>query len=287
MIVVNELEYARSCLDRINARKFYDCAMRKSLPKEVVLDLIYVARYYRYTEILNKDKVIERLIEYCKTLCGNFRLIDRQRFHSICEKVYDKYARKPLTDYNGVWITENELRVIDSVDRLGKPYKRLLFSLLCVSKLNSIRFGNGGWINVDVKEIFEAARVTCSKQGRIEYLSTLKYNGLIDIPDFDGRYVENFKVNFIDSDENSEKVLFINDFRELGYEYENYRFGGYIRCAECNRLTKNNKYKNKKYCSECSVPIPKNKKIILCQNCGKPVIVGSKNNKTKYCKNCL
>lgn len=45
------------------------------------------------------------------------------------------------------------------------------------------------------------------------------------------------KVNFINNDSNV--ILKIKDFRELGYEYQNYIGDGkFIRCSECGRLVK-------------------------------------------------
>ena len=58
------------------------------------------------------------------------------------------------------------------------------------------------------------------------------------------------KVNFIDND--NEVVLKIKDFRELGYEYQNYiGDGNFIRCSECGRLVKKSG-KSDKYCSLCA-----------------------------------
>ena len=57
------------------------------------------------------------------------------------------------------------------------------------------------------------------------------------------------KVNFIDMD--NEVVLKIKDFRELGYEYQNYiGDGNFIRCSECGRLVRK-KGKRDKYCLKC------------------------------------
>ena len=63
----------------------------------------------------------------------------------------------------------------------------------------------------------------------------------------------NMKVNFIDND--NEVVLKIKDFRELGYEYQNYiGDGNFIRCSECGRLVRK-KTNNQIYCNNCAIEI--------------------------------
>ena len=58
------------------------------------------------------------------------------------------------------------------------------------------------------------------------------------------------KVNFIDTE--GEIILKITDFRELGYEYENYiGKNKFFKCSECGRLVKR-RTNNQLYCLECS-----------------------------------
>ena len=94
----------------------------------------------------------------------------------------------------------------------------------------------------------------------------------------------NIQVLFVDED--SKKKFMVSDFRSLGNEYL-YRIGeNYIRCAECGKLIKNNKYGNKKYCSTCASYNPQETKQVTCVDCGKIFLVDAMNSKTCRCSEC-
>ena len=121
--------------------------------------------------------------------------------------------------------------------------------MLCYAKLyNTLSETNNGWVNTEVKEIYKAARVTVKyRNDKFLYLNDLENTGLISFSNKNDNL--NMKVNFIYN--NSNIVLKIKDFRELGYEYQNYiGDGNFIRCSECGRLVKK-KGKRDKYCSKC------------------------------------
>jgi hypothetical protein len=65
------------------------------------------------------------------------------------------------------------------------------------------------------------------------------------------KIVDNLSINvcYIDK-ENSEEVLRINDFRNLGYEYLLYCGESLIRCKKCNILIRK-RGTTDKYCNEC------------------------------------
>jgi hypothetical protein len=94
----------------------------------------------------------------------------------------------------------------------------------------------------------------------------------------------NCRVTFVNDD--SEEILFIQDYRELGYEYLKYKGGNFIRCAECGILTRGNKNNTKKYCKNCAVYTPQEIKTIACIDCGKKIIINSCNTKTCRCNEC-
>ena len=92
------------------------------------------------------------------------------------------------------------------------------------------------------------------------------------------------RITYINDD--SEKVLFISDFRELGYEYLKYKGENFIRCRECGVLIRNNKAGTKKYCSKCSGYIPQEVKTVVCIDCGKEFKVPGNNKRTIRCQEC-
>ena len=68
----------------------------------------------------------------------------------------------------------------------------------------------------------------------------------------------NVNVQFVDNE--SEVILQIYDFRDLGYEYALYCGEKFIRCKECDRLIRP-KTNNQIYCKECAIKIDNIKAI--------------------------
>ena len=121
--------------------------------------------------------------------------------------------------------------------------------MLCYAKLyNTISENNNGWVNTDIQELYRVARVTVKyRKDKFLFLNDIERTGLISFSNKNDNL--NLKVNFLDMD--SEPILEISDFRELGYEYLNYIGDGrFIRCSECNRLIRKNG-NNTHYCTEC------------------------------------
>ena len=126
------------------------------------------------------------------------------------------------------------------------------------------------------------AGVNCSRKLRARKIGTLIREGYIRYAVPIGNL--NIQVLFVNDDD--DKKLLIYDFRVLGNEYLYHNGGNYIRCAECGKLVKNNKYGNKKYCSECAAYNPQETKQVTCVDCGKVFTVDANNNRTCRCDNC-
>lgn len=155
--------------------------------------------------------------------------------------------------------------------------------MLCLAKLNNLKNpDNNGWVNLDAKTIFTLARISGSVKSRYERLGSLYQMSLLELPKRNDNL--SCRVTFVNND--SERKLFISDFRELGYEYLRYKGKAFSRCRECGILFRNNKNMSKKYCSACSAQKPLAEKRIFCADCGKAVFISSKNNKTYRCKEC-
>ena len=113
-------------------------------------------------------------------------------------------------------------------------------------------------------------------------MSELYKRGFIEV----AKRVDNLSVQLLYVDDSETGDVFISDFRELGYEYQNLCGDYFIRCEKCGKLVKDNKYKKRKYCNDCSTYIPQNTKLVECVDCGKSFIVSSKNTKTCRCEDC-
>ena len=133
--------------------------------------------------------------------------------------------------------------------------------MLCYAKLyNKISDKNNGWVNTDIKELFRVARVSVKyRNDKFLYLNDLETAGLISFSNKNDNL--NLRVTFIDDD--SETILRVDDFRELGYEYLNHIGDGkFIRCKCCKMLVKkkSNNDRSTKYCNNCAKEVQNKQK---------------------------
>lgn len=268
MIVLNEKEYAEECLKN------------KTIDDKPFYTLSILAKYYYYCFGYRKKKITELLIDFMEKAYPRYSC-NKTMWDENIEKIAKNVGRYTLYEIDGVWITKAELKTIENIK--NKVLERLAFTLLCLAKLANIKNPNNtGWVNNDAKEIFTLARISCSVSNRYERLGELHQLSLLEFP----KRIDNLscRVTYINDD--SEKVLFVSDFRELGYEYLKYKGENFIRCRECGILIRNNKAGTKKYCSKCAAYTPLTTKTIFCIDCGSEFEISSKNNKSCRCKIC-
>ncbi len=167
------------------------------------------------------------------------------------EKYANKADKYPLCECKGVWITQNELQTISAIH--NKVLERLAFTLLCLAKFRNFRNpDNNNWINYSNGEIYTAACINTSAYDKDIKLNTLRESGLIKY----AKKVNNLSIQILYADDTSEKILFISDFRKLGYEWRLYKGDNFIRCKDCGILIKKTN-NNQKYCKNCSDRIRK------------------------------
>lgn len=207
--------------------------------------LFLLGKYYRVKENLDKEHTFNKLNEFME---NNYKNYNSALWEDIIEDISKKANKYPLREIDSIGITQQELDEISEIDNL--KYQKLLFTMLCYAKLyNLISENNNGWINSDIKEIFRVARISVKhRNDKFLYLNDLERTGLISFSSKNDNL--NIRVNFVNM--SGEEVFSISDFRELGYEYLNYIGNGkFIRCSECDRLTK--KTNNKcLYCIKCA-----------------------------------
>lgn len=268
MIVLNEKAYAEECLQK------------KSISDKPFHTLSILAKYYYYCFGYRKAKITELLIDFMEKYYPRYDC-NKTMWNESIEKIAKNAGKYTLFEIDGVWITEAEFETIANIH--NKVLERLAFTLLCLAKLgNAKNPKNGGWVNNDAKEIFSLARISCSVTNRYERLGELHNLLLLEFP----RRIDNLscRVTYINDD--SEKKLFVSDFRELGYEYLKYNGENFIRCRECGVLIRNNKAGTKKYCQECSGYQYKDVKTKICIDCGTEFEVPGNNKRTVRCSEC-
>ena len=206
--------------------------------------LFLLAKYYRQKENLNKEQTFNKLNEF---MGKNYKNYNSATWEDIIEDISKKANKYPLREIDYIEITKSEIDTIRNVCNI--KYEKLLFTMLCYAKLyNKISDKNNGWVNTDVKELFRVARVSVRyRNDKFLYLHDLETAGLISFSNKNDNL--NLRVTFVDN--NSDTVLKIDDFRELGYEYLNYIGDGkFIRCECCKKLIRK-KSNKQKYCTDC------------------------------------
>ena len=267
MIVVNENEYAQIRIKN------------KDVGENVYTTLSILAKYY-YSQGMKRKAVCIELQNFLEVAYPKYS-INKSYWTEVIEKTSNKNAKEKLFESDGVWITESEWEKIQALG--NKILGKLAFTLLCIAKINNQRrSSNNNWVNTDIKEIYKLANISCSVDLRAKRIGILIHSGLAEF----AKRVDNLNLKVLFVDDESKKKFLVNDFRDLGNEYL-YRTGeNYIRCAECGKLIKNNKYGNKKYCPTCAAYNPQETKQIKCIDCGKVITVNSLNNRTCRCDDC-
>lgn len=264
MIILNEKAYAENCLKN-----------KEIDQNNPFLSLSIIAKYYYHSLGYRKKK-----IEQCLTEIAENSIISKKYTRSMWENYIEQIAKNAgksnLCEVDGVWITSKELETIKQIN--DAVLERLAFTLLCIAKFNNIRNPNNtGWVNNSAKEIFNLARISCTVKERYMNLGSLGSLGLLEYP----KRIENLSVRVTYIDPDGEKVLFVSDFRELGYEYMNYCGGNFTRCCECGKLFRSRKNGSIRYCRNCI-----GYKTITCVDCGKEFRVSTMNNQTNRCNSC-
>lgn len=268
MIILNEKEYAQECLKN------------NDIGSKPHFTLCILAKYYYHCFGYRKKKIYGLLIDFIRKCYPRYDC-NKSMWEDSIEKIAANAGKYALIELDGVWITEAEMETIKEIH--NKVLERLAFTMLCLAKLNNAKNPkNNGWVNLDAKEIFTLARISCSVIARYERLGQLRERSLLEFPKKNDNLSS--RVTFINDD--SEKILFISDFRELGYEYLKYCGDPFIRCCECGVLTRNNKNGTKKYCSICSGYVPQETKYVTCIDCGEEFEISAKNNRAKRCAYC-
>lgn len=244
------------------------------------LTLSLIAKYYYWYLGYKKKKIVSLLFEFLSKSYPKYEMKE-DNWKVTVDKIAARAGDNKPFEISGVKITKSEMQKINEIH--NKTLERLMFTMLCVAKLNNIKNEkNKGWVNLGSKELFQYARISCRAEERDIKIGQLWQMGLLEFSKRNDNL--NCRVTIIDDD--SDEELFVADFRELGYEYRLYKGENFIRCGECGILTKANKSGTKKYCKDCSMYSPIKTKTIICVDCGKEFKVESKNNQTCRCFNC-
>lgn len=268
MIILNEKKYAIECLENgyVGEKPFFTLSV--------------LAKYYYYCLEYKKSKINSLLNDFMRKNYAGYQL-DSLSWQETIDKIVKKVNKFNLVEVDGVSITKSEMQTIAGID--NPILERVMFTILCLAKFGNARNpNNNGWVNLDSKEIFKMARVSCKAKERELYIGKLGDMELLEFP----KRNDNLSVRVVFIDGGGEEALFVSDFRELGYEYLKHCGENFIRCAECGILTRGNKNGTKKYCKDCATYTPQEIKTVVCIDCGNSFITTSKNSRGKRCDYC-
>lgn len=267
-IILNERVYAEKCLEsgKITGKPFNTLSI--------------LARYYYHIHGYRKTRIYNLLIKFME---DNYQLYlcNKADWDNTIERIANSAGKYELFEIDGIRITKSEMNTIDSIK--SHSLRRVLFTLLCLAKLGMAKNHNSnGWVNHEAKEVFSLARVNCRASERYQFYNKLNQMGLLEF----SKRNDNLSVRVTYIDDDSDDLLLVSDFRELGYEYLNFHGGNFTRCKKCGILIRDNKYHNKKYCNDCSRYHKQDVKTITCVDCGMNFNVDSMNNTTTRCPEC-
>ena len=211
---------------------------------------------------MNKSQVYDNINKFFEVNLPDYNKVKWQKAIDSMTKYIHKTKDYNLLDINEVKITINELNTISKLN--NKKLEKLSFVLLIYAKIyNQINKNEYNWVNEEHKYIFSDAKIVANVKDQGKMLHILKGLGLI----VSSTMIEstNIKVNY--TDEESDIVLIVSDFRNYVYEYLRWKGENIINCEECKILFyPTNNFQ--KYCKVCAKEI-KNKQNIKYYHLGK------------------
>lgn len=281
-IILNEKKYAEEILES------------REIGTKPSATLFLLGKYYRKVIGYDSKDTYVKLDEFMR---NNYKNYNSVLWEDIIEDISKKSSKYDMREIDNVGITEKELETIATLKDI--TLEKLVFAMLCHAKLyNASSESNNNWVNTKLPEIFKSARVSVKfKNDKMLLINKLLNANLLKNVNDDGVITyyplisiskkntnKNIQLLFVDSI--SDPILYINDFRELGYEYLLYLGENYYRCDECGILFKQNKNSTYKYCIKHRGYQPKETKTIQCIDCGVNIKVDARNNTKTRCDEC-
>ena len=202
-VILNEEEYAKKIIDT------------GEVGNKPTSTLFLLSKYFRQKMEYGEKKTEKELNQF---MVNNYKNYIPAQWEDVIEDISKKGKKYKLQKIDYIGITQKELDDISKVCNL--KYEKLLFTMLCYAKLyNHLSETNNGWVNTDIRELYKVARVTVKyRNDKFLYLNDLEATGLISFSNKNDNL--NMKINF--ADQSTDYVLKVDDFRELGYIYQQY-----------------------------------------------------------------
>lgn len=211
---------------------------------------VYLLSRYYYAQGMRQKEVLEKIEDYLR----QFPFLVLPKWQQTVDKIVAKAKGKGLIEIEYVGITEKELAEIAKLRK--ESLKKLAFTLLCIAKyFNTIRPENSSWVNTPDKDVFRMADIrTLDSKRQQKLIRELHLLGLVGY----SKVVDNVNLQVLFVDAETEPVLHIYQFDDLGYQYLEYVGDpSIVHCKCCGKLIKKTSCR-KDYCDECAVEARKN-----------------------------
>ena len=274
-VILNEKKYVEDCLKygRINNKPGRTLAL--------------MAQYYYDFGGYRKKKIAELLVEFMRKYYRGFDRNEKD-FIKMCEGIANRTGGVALLEIDGLKITRAEIDAISALN--NKKLEKLAFAFLCLQKVENARLpGKVAYISNDLKEVFEYANIETRKTNgrvaameRLEMVNQLYTAGLLE---FRPQSISNdIRVTCLNED--SETVMVVSDFRQLGYQYQQYKGAKVCNCVRCGVAFRPRKGKSDKYCSDACAHAVKTKELV-CVDCGVTFITDARSDVRQCrCERC-
>ena len=171
-----------------------------------------------------------------------------------------KAAKKhPLVNIDEIVITKSEMEIISSIKQ--RQAQRLAFTLLCLAKFRTVVNPECNyWVSDSAQEIMKLADIKTSMRKQSKMYYDLHEDGLLEF----AVRVDNTSVRVTFVNEESEPVLHINDFRNLGYQYMQYTGVECAQCENCGLIMSPRSVvsgRPQKYCGRCASEIATKQRV--------------------------
>lgn len=213
------------------------------------LELFILAKYNRFLKNMSKKDCKDDLTEICNKNIRDYNLTD---YYLTLKKAIDNAYKKDakLFEIKSIEFSSGELDFIKNL-AIAPKSKRLLFCLLCCSKINELSHQSKFWINIAINRL-KKMNNCASNSYTVNILNELISNELIFINDKGSIYLSFLNNNFTGL---IRKFDFknIEEFNTCGLWWEKYVCNDkrVIKCNACNMLVW--KSSNRQiYCNDCS-----------------------------------
>ena len=239
MVITNEYEYVKDIMET------------KILPKDISNKrlLLYIAKYYYSDEIDNakryRDFVLEKMKEFNLSIDVYQEYKYADYVFKICKKLLKQELSHEFQDVKEVYLYQSELDVINRCEKDRE--KKVVFTLFILAKLNDY---NSGWVNNELKDIFQLANVSATSTNRVLMLHELYKQEIIGQSHRNDKF--GYKVELGRPDEPI--VMTVCKFKDLGNQFVAQFKPGWKMCEECGKLYKiKSKFDySSKYCKQCA-----------------------------------